>query len=206
MCILLISGTACQLLARDSTQLDEAAARVSRVPMVVGDWQGQELDSDEAVFEQAGAKAYWTRTYVHRRTKESVLVILMCGRWGKISVHTPEVCYGGAGYELRDQPIPFTVRSAASDAPSQLWTAQFKKRAGVPTQLRLYWGWSVQEVWEASASPRWRFFGQPFVYKLYVSHNVEGQPNLTPQTDPAADFLRKFVPEMNRVLYAPEAG
>src|SRR5476651_449981 len=102
--VLLASGIAYHLLAKDTAQLDDAAARVVLVPKVIGDWQGHDEAGEDRSFEQAGAKGYWMRTYLNQKTKASVLVILMCGRSGKMAVHTPEVCYGGAGFELRDQP------------------------------------------------------------------------------------------------------
>ena len=93
---LLASGLVCHLLAKDSAALDDAAARIALVPKMIGDWHGHDEEPDDRSFEQAGAKGYWMRSYVNQRTKASVLAILMCGRPGKMSVHTPEVCYRGA--------------------------------------------------------------------------------------------------------------
>src|SRR5580765_311066 len=101
---LLVSGVLSHSLADDSEQLDAAAARVALVPNVVGAWHGQDEKPADNSFEQTGAKSYWMRHYVNSTTKDSVLVILMCGRAGKMAVHTPEVCYSGAGYELQGQP------------------------------------------------------------------------------------------------------
>lgn len=198
--ILLASGIACHALSRDSAELDGAADRVEEVPKVIGDWQAQTEVSDERAFEQAGARGYWTRTYINQRTRDAVQVILMCGRPGKMAVHTPEVCYGGAGFELREQPAAYALKSDKGDA-GQLWTAQFQKKGVVPARLRLYWGWSSRGEWQASPSPRWQFRGEPFLYKLYVSRDTTGQPTLSPQADPTAEFLRQFVPALNRTLF-----
>src|SRR5687767_10215753 len=74
-----------------SVALQEAAARVDQVPLEVGTWKAKTLDSDAATFFQAGAQTYWTRLYSAPGHKTPVLVILMCGRAGRMSVHTPEV-------------------------------------------------------------------------------------------------------------------
>lgn len=190
---LLLSGVVCHSLADDSEQLDAAAARVAEVPMNVGLWHGQVEATEDRSFEQTGAKTYWMRHYVHQKTDDSVLVILMCGRAGRMAVHTPEICYSGAGYELQDQP---TASALTRDAT--FWTAQFTKKTG---QLRLYWAWNAQGAWEASASPRWQFRGEAFLYKLYVSHEVSQPLAGTPQADVTADFLRSFVPELNQALF-----
>jgi hypothetical protein len=191
-------------MARDTEQLDSAAARVAEVPMVVGAWHAQEETADPAAFERAGAKTHWTRLYVHQRTKESVLVILMCGRPGKMAVHTPEVCYSGAGYELHSQVGACAIKSEGNEETAQFWTARFTKKTGTTSDLRLYWTWNAHGAWEASPSPRWQFRGAPFLYKLYVSRNLGDQPNLAPQTGATAMFLREFVPVLNHTLFPPE--
>src|SRR4051794_23502366 len=89
-----------------SPALEDAAEKVARVPLRFGDWVGKEGEPDPEAFAMAGARGYWTRTYTNERTGESVLVILMCGRAGRMSVHTPEVCYRGAGFDLADTPAP----------------------------------------------------------------------------------------------------
>jgi hypothetical protein len=203
--VLLASGIICHALAGDSAQLDDAAARVALVPKEVGDWRGHDETPDEQAFAMTGAKGFWMRTYVNGKTRDSVLAILMCGRPGKMAVHTPEVCYRGAGFELREQPTQFVVK-ANREAPSQLWTASFLKRSGDPVRLRLYWAWNSRGEWEAPSTPRWQFRGEPFLYKLYVSRENSQQPNASAQVDPAADFLRAFVPVLNETLFARADG
>jgi len=201
--VLVASGVICHLLASDSEQLDAAAARVALVPHIVGDWHGHDEETDNPSFAMTGAKGMWMRTYTNERSKESVLVILMCGRPGKMAVHTPEVCYRGAGFELREQPATFSLKGDA--AGSQLWTALFMKKAIAPTRLRLYWAWNGRGDWEASAAPRWQYRGEPFLYKLYVSRENSQQPNMTAQADPAAEFLRVFVPALKKNLFPTDA-
>jgi hypothetical protein len=201
LALLLASGVLYHVLAKDSAQLDPAAERVALVPSVIGDWQGTDEAADRESFEQAGAKGYWMRAYVNARTKESVLVILMCGRPGKMSVHTPEVCYRGAGFDLHDEPTTCSLRTSAGAELGSFWTAQFTKKGDRPTSLRLYWAWNARGVWEASPSPRWQFRGEPFLYKLYVSHDMSRQQGVAPGADVTARFMREFVPVLERTLF-----
>ena len=201
--ILLISGVVSHLMARDTEQLESAAARVAAAPRTVGDWQARDEATDDAVFEQIGARGYWTRTYVNQKTKESVLVILMCGRPGKMAVHTPEICYSGAGYDLSDQPTTVAIADGAAGESDDFWNAQFTKKGPRTTHLRLCWAWNAQGTWEASPSPRWQFRGEPFLYKLYVSRDVSSQSGLAIQADPVADFLRQFLPPLRATLFPP---
>jgi Protein of unknown function (DUF3485) len=191
--MLLASGVLYHSLASDSEQLDIAAAKVARVPKIVGAWHGQDETTDDRAFAQTGAKGYWTRHYVNQQTKDSVLVILMCGRPGKMAVHTPEVCYSGAGYELQDRSAACAINTNA-----QFWTAKFTKKT---SHLRLYWAWNARGTWEASQGPRWQFRGEPFLYKLYVSRDISEHASVAPEADATAEFLHEFVPALKQTLF-----
>lgn len=205
--ILIGSGMAYGLLAEDSEKLDQAADRVPRVPMEIGDWRAmaaEDDDADERSFEQTGAKGYWIRTYVHQHTRVSIRVILMCGRAGKMAVHTPDVCYGGAGYDLLDQPKVCVIRNELGDELSRFWTGNFVKRKSVADSIRLYWGWTPQGTWEASGNPRWQYRGEPFLFKMYVSRNLGGAAPGPAEADPTESFLSQFVPELKQALFPEE--
>jgi hypothetical protein len=193
--MLLVSGVTYHLLASDSALLEEAAARVPLVPKVVGDWHGQDEPTDDRSFQQTGARAYWMRQYVNQKTKASVFAVLMCGRPGKMAVHTPEVCYSGAGYVLHGQPAALAIKYDRGEETGTFWTAAFTKKSG---QLRLCWGWNVHGTWEASTAPRWQYRGEPFLYKLYVSREAGGKADV----DGVADFLQEFVPALKETLLA----
>jgi hypothetical protein len=187
---------------RPAPALEDAAARVARVPLRLGDWTGTEAASDPEAFAMAGARGYWTRSYVNGRTGQSVLVILMCGRAGRMSVHTPEVCYQGAGYDLFEPPAARAIRAPDGREFGSFWTAVFAKAAAPRTELRLFWAWTDDGAWRAPASPRWEFRGRPVLYKLYVAQ--DGRP--PGDHGPAPDFLWQALPELNRVLFEPEPG
>jgi hypothetical protein len=181
---------------RPSGALEEAASRLHGVPLEFGDWQGKDVEADAEAFAQAGARSYWARSYTHRHGDDAVLVILMCGRAGKMAVHTPEVCYRGAGYDVLDTPAHAVLRDDADDEFGTFWNARFAKQAGATGELRLYWAWGDGAGWQAPTNPRWEFRGRDFLYKLYASHERAGSGD----TDVTADFLRQLLPELHKVL------
>jgi hypothetical protein len=65
----------------------------------------------------------------------------------------------------------------------------------------LYWAWNADGSWEASSSPRWQFRGAPFLYKLYVSRDINRQPGVAPGADATAQFMREFLPVLDRTLF-----
>jgi len=182
---------------RPSDALEQAAARLADVPLQIGDWQGKAIDVDAEAFAQAGARGYWARSYT-RPGGDSVLVVLMCGRPGKMAVHTPEVCYSGAGYELFEAPTAQVMRDDTDVEHGVFWSGRFTKQTG-GSDLRLYWAWGEGYDWQAPTNPRWTFRGQPFLYKLYASHEITtGQVG-----DPTAELLTELLPVLRKNLAVP---
>ena len=83
-----------------SNDLRDASALLAHVPMNFGDWEGHARELDKRQFEAAGIVGHVMRVYQNRKTQAVVQVLVVCGRPGRISVHTPDVCFAGIGYKL----------------------------------------------------------------------------------------------------------
>jgi hypothetical protein len=73
-----------------SGDVKAASERVAHVKESFGDWQSvsQELTARQRKI--AGVAGYISRLYTNRTTRAQFSVLLICGRPGPISVHTPE--------------------------------------------------------------------------------------------------------------------
>ncbi len=184
-----------------SRELEDAVKQVQLIPLKFGPWQGKELETETESFFQAGAQGYWMREYTNAQSKMSMVVILMCGRSGRMAVHTPEVCYSGAGFEMR-QAAPTELVVHQKNQDMGFWTARFAKEAEMGADLRLYWSWNDGRGWQAPRSPRWHFRNRPFLYKLYISQET------TPASERQADeqtveFIRQFLDMAQKILFSP---
>jgi hypothetical protein len=181
--------------------LTGAVVRVHAVPLHAGNWKGVNLDVDPELYEQARAVGYWMRRYTNGATGDSISVILMCGRAGHMAVHTPDICYRGAGYEMVGEPARYRLPGSAA---CEFWAASFRLPglAGV-ADLEIYWTWGADNSWKAPSSPRLAFGGQPYLFKLYVVREAPGNPLQDPVT---ADFLRQFMPELEAALFLPRTS
>ena len=74
-----------------------AAARLKTVPLSFGDWTGEENELDPKQVEKAELSGSLMRQYAHK-SGTNLSLLLVCGRPGPISLHTPDVCYGGIGF------------------------------------------------------------------------------------------------------------
>jgi hypothetical protein len=181
-----------------------AAERLAEVPLAVGDWQGEakELGAEQAA--KAEITGHLSRRYVNRRTGAAVNVLLVCGRAGPVALHPPEVCYQGAGYRLVGDKSRQAVPAEALPAPAAFWVGQFQKDGALPAPLRIYWAWNGGGPWEAADNPRVSFARAAALYKLYVIREL---PRLDepPDADPAREFLKDFLPQLQGRLF-PAAG
>ena len=113
------------------------------------------------------------------------------------TVHTPDLCYSGAGYEMVGEPA--RARIATAGAAAAFWSARFRKSGPAgDSALRIHWAWSTGAAWEAPERPRWRFAGAPFLYKLYIVRDATADG---PEGDPSLPFLQAFLPDLEKTLF-----
>jgi hypothetical protein len=180
----------------NTVSLDHAPSKASQLPMTLGDWDGQTKEVDPRTMEVAGCSGLLLRQYVNRRTGDSVSVMLMCGRAGPVSVHTPDVCYAG-GY---DQAGPTVRHTLASPTGGQFWVRRFQKKAAIPLQLRIFYSWNATGTWQAPDNPRWSFAHRPLLYKLYLIRELS-RVDEPLEEDASLSLLQVLVPELKAVLF-----
>jgi hypothetical protein len=138
-----------------SGQLELAAAGLDRVPSKIGDWTGKDVEHDPEELIRAGIRRGVFRGFTNDSTRESVSTLIVCGRGGPISVHTPDICYAGAGYRQLEKEQRKNVESSDGTTHSFMVARFTKPGALPPTQLEIFWAWSRDGVsWEAPENPR----------------------------------------------------
>jgi hypothetical protein len=181
-----------------SGAVEQASARLGDVALSLGDWEGRaqpQLSEREVAI--AGINGSLLRKYVNRRTGQGVSVLIVCGRPGPVSVHTPDVCYRGAGYETTAEGR-YTSGASAKGAFKVLTLR--KQSATVPVHLRLMYAWGADGSWTAPDRPRLAFARKPALYKLYVIRELPS-PNEPLDKGPAVAFLKVLLPELQRTLF-----
>lgn len=172
-----------------------AVANLDKVPRSVGDWEAEPLTSD--LQDQSIAGQLYLR-YVNRKSGDIVSVVLTCGRPGPVSIHTPDVCYGASGFTV-GKTSSFELKRDKS-AARFLTTEATNARAASRRKVRIFWSWFAGGRWSAPDNPRWAFAGLPVLYKFYVIRDVAVDTPV--ERDPCVDFLRLFVPELEKAFGA----
>ncbi|HEV3143181.1 MAG TPA: hypothetical protein VGZ47_04780 [Gemmataceae bacterium] len=166
-----------------------------RVNLTFGDWHGEILPRGQ---DDDPKTSVLNLRYTNRKDGKWLVTSISSGRGGRVSIHNPEQCYLGSGYELVDS---IRLESLTVDGSEQLfWTGHFQKKkpTGVES-IRIYWGWATQSPWVAPQYPRLYFAATARLHKLYMIHPVMA-------TDAPADLaeyhdlMAQFVQELNRCL------
>lgn len=186
---------------RPSSAIQEAVARLEKVPMNVGDWQGRPSELDRRQLEAGNISGHLLRTYVNRKTGEELTTLVVCGRPGPISVHTPDICYQGAGYALERSPERVTVAADGSAGAGEFFRGDFLKTTGaVPSGLRILWSWNGGGGWRAAENPRLAHAASGALYKLYVVRQFSGGGPTRVGDDVGIEFLRAWLPAADAAL------
>jgi hypothetical protein len=199
----LASGAAAGLCAGrwgSSQTVHSAVARLDRVPLSLdAAWDVQEgSPMSEREIAVAEVDGYLSRRYVHRRTGAIVSVRLLCGRPGPICVHTPEICYAGAGFTEIRHGQSYT---APTESSCRFQVRDFRKdNVATPTVLRVFLSWGQKGEWSIPANPRFAFAGKPYLYKLYVVREMAKADEPIEQ-DPATDLIKSLIPQLQEKLF-----
>ena len=180
-----------------SPDLAAAVSRLDRLPRELGTWTGTDGDPDLATLHRIGLAGGVLRRYHDSRTGNVVTALLVCGRPGPVSVHTPDVCYAGAGYAMSAPPT--------EAIPGFLAAKMVRSSAAGTDRLQVYWSWNGGSQWEAPANPRLTFGARPYLYKLYVVRTTTDTEALG--NGPGAEFaemLRRVMSTMRAAT--PQTG
>jgi hypothetical protein len=173
----------------------QAAERLNEIPLEIGDWDGEVIDvkPNEA---GVGVAGFIKRRYVHRKTGTVVSLMLVCGRPGPVSIHTPEACYGARGFQVG------VKNHYDAGEGNLLWkTDAIRDSATEETRLRLYWGWSDGIKWNAADEARLQYVRCPVLHKLYVVRELNGL-NESNRNEPCEQFLTQLLPMLRKTLFA----
>jgi hypothetical protein len=184
-----------------SAEISTAHDRLEQVPLSIGEWTGRDRELDARQLTLGRIDGYVYRDYVNRVSNEVVSILLLCGQPGPVAVHTPDVCYAGAGYGMVAPAVRRTVASPGLEQPAEFWVGNFRRdNSPSPDPLRIYWGWNATGAWQAAGNPRFAFARYGVLYKLYVIRHLTSI-NDPMENDPSQKFLEVLLPALQQALF-----
>ena len=184
------------------TGLEEARDLLKQLPMQIGDWQAEKEEelSQLSIAMLRIQDSYIHRTYKNSVTQAVVYVTFMVGPTGKITIHTPEICFGGKDYEKEAMraAVSLTVPLASGDEVNDtFWRLNFVGRSlDVNNRISFYWGVSIGDEWTAVENPRATYQMYRYVYKV----QVEAFTGMSEETDNVKRFLEDCLPTIHEYM------
>jgi len=169
------------------------------LPQRVGPWhliKTHELE--EGVAEVLQCAGYLHGVYTNDQTGDTIVVALVAGPSGPISVHTPEICYSAQDYEMAGERQQVALRDSSSQTHT-LWQIDARSRHAGRPHLRLLYGWSSGGAWQAASGPRFAFAGLPVLYKLQLAGPPDTHLSAN-SLDACQDFLSGFLSQIQSRL------
>lgn len=200
--VILLGGGLRGLLApsvQSNVALDELAARLKAVPLTVGDWQGEELQTNEAVVRAADCAGMIQRSYTNTRDGRQVSFMILVGKPGPLSVHLPDICYRGAGYRSQGDASKAELEIASRTAEFRVLDMA-NSTGPVARHLRIYHSWNNGSGWTTPGVPRVAFARSAYLFKLYVTTPATSAPDPGDQ-DVCRDFIVSCLPTIDGVLF-----
>lgn len=130
-----------------AASLTRDAVILERVfPTRFGDWEMEiELESDPKEMQAAGAVGHVSRVFRNVRSGARVSAFVVCATPYDASIHTPDRCYPGAGFEVAESEHRQTVPLADGRA-GETWTGTFQKKEQT---IRVFWTYGGHGQWLA---------------------------------------------------------
>lgn len=185
-----------------SEKLNLFTERMKDVPRNFGDWETKEdTELDPREFKISNCTAYVSRVYRHRETNKEVSVFVVSGTARHVTIHTPDWCYQGAGFEMESEPGPYVIDCGPGIPHAEFATTTFIKEDPTQTQhIRIFWSYSDDGVWEGPTWPKTHFAGRPALFKVYLITPIEGRDR-TREKSASLGFAKRFLPELNRIFF-----
>ena len=187
-----------------SEKLDTFTECVQELPLEFGDWVGTETKIPDKQFKLTNCTAYQSASFENRTTGDVVSTYIVSGTGRHITIHSPDWCYQGAGYDMQGKPVQFTMDVPGVEANPEFLTAVFRKEdianPMATQELRIFWTYSNDGKWIGPDMAKMYYSGVPALYKIYLICNVTGRDS-DAEASTANQFAQEVLPEINRILF-----
>jgi len=184
---------------RPFTGIDEVRAALRELPMEIGKWVAEEeRELDQTSINMLKIQdSYIYRIYRNLDTDATVHLTIMVGPTGRITVHTPVVCFGGRNFTREGNPsrVQIDVELASGEEiVDTFWNVSFTNQSvGANNRISFYYGVSPGDFWHAVENPRVYFQRYRFVYRI----QAEAFTAVGDERDTVRQFLEDVLPTIH---------
>lgn len=184
---------------RNSALLSQLTTNLPGLPSEIGGWSSVDTPLTEEEFAATDCTSYISRDYYNGESKQKVLCLSVVGTARNVTIHTPDWCYVGAGYEMEGDAKPFNIHIEGQD--HEFTTATFRKQEATGlNRIRIFWSYTDDGKWLAPSLPKSYFGGRPALCKVYLQTRIGEQEDPLIQS-PSIAFAKVLIPALNAELF-----
>ena len=149
-------------------------ADLSTLPLVMGEYRGEDIEMSESVEEVLDAEDSIKRYYRGEGDKGFMMYVGYFAHLGEARLHSPKVCYPGAGWEERGEQ-EFKIQAGGEKAVP-VSVVVFHKRGYYQGVVNWYiqWGGPTADADEAKWRELWRVvFGRRGIIKVQLAIGLD---------------------------------
>jgi len=176
-----------------AAELQQSADFVSAVPKQLGDWKyvkdGKPMTA--GVIAELGVTEYVSRIYA--KGDDSVTLLLMAGKTGRLVRHTPDICYGASGNSFLREP---TVVSLDVDGkPQEFRVLPIRPSSDLSGDFVVVYGFAHAGKFQSPARPRLTYHGLPAIEKIQVLCSCDPE-----KLGEIPEYAKPFIEELCRYV------
>jgi hypothetical protein len=147
-------------------EFQEYAEVVRAIPKQLGSWNfvNDARPMSDGVIEELGVTEYVSRVYSNGN--ESVTLLMMTGKTGRLVRHTPDICYGASGNTFLKEPTPVTLD--VDGQSHEFRVLPIRPASDLSGDFVVVYGFAHVGKFQSPANPRLTYHGQPAVEKIQV--------------------------------------
>jgi hypothetical protein len=165
------------------------------LPLTIDVWKGHDAAMDPRIVRGSGSTDIVTRRYVNQRTGVSLDVVVLYGPTSDMFIHTPELCYPAAGFEILPGTVerPIAVEGAGTVPFRSL--AFVKGEGGLADTQEVYYSLFYDGRWTTQSTSPKASQRIPGMYKVQLSRRISSRERRD-LDNPCEPFLASLVGEI----------
>ncbi len=180
-------------------ELQQSADFVRAIPRQLGSWNYVEdgKPMTEGVIAELGVTEYVSRVYANGT--DSVTLMLISGRTGRLIRHTPDICYESVGNTFLGEPTPVTLDVDGQE--HQFRVLPIRPSSELTGDFAVVYGFAHGGRFLSPATPRLAYHGLPAVEKIQILCRSEPE-----KLGEIPKYAESFVQEICRYIQQKPSG
>lgn len=165
------------------------------LPMTIDAWKGRNATMDPLIVRGSGSTDIVTRRYVNQKTGVSLDVVILFGPTSDMFIHTPELCYPAAGYDVLSGAVerPIAVDGMGTIPFRSL--AFTKGEGGLADTQEVYYSLWYDGRWTTQSTSPKASQRIPGMYKVQIARRISDRERRD-LDNPCEPFLGVLVGEI----------